>query len=161
MNTWCLPWAVTTDKMYLDDLAYQNKVDRYAKDDKWVTLPLTNYGSETPKREQPRTEKQDISLWRYYGDYMNPISEQYLSMYNEPILFLRVMKVIDRGGNIPNLVSTDGRKLSIVHLQNDYNLYENQAQSQWVYAYQGMRKGIFTIDNEVFTLPIIPGMEGY
>ena len=161
MNTWCLPWAVTTDKMYLDDLAYQNKVDRYAKDDKWVTLPLTNYGSETPKREQPRTEKQDISLWRYYGDYMAPISEQYLSMYNEPILFLRVMKVIDRGGNIPNLVSTDGRKLSIVHLQNDYNLYENQAQSQWVYAYQGMRKGIFTIDNEVFTLPIIPGMEGY
>jgi AraC-like DNA-binding protein len=144
MNTWCLPWAVTSEKMYLQDLEDLLMVARYGKSDKWVTL-----GS------QPRTEVVESAQ---PDDFIcNPPRK---GMYYEPVLFLRVMKVIDTGGRYPNLKSTNGHALRIVHMQNDAFLYNSNTQSlQWLLHYLAGRKNVY-VDNVKTDIPIIPGTEG-
>ena len=81
-------------------------------------------------------------------------------MYYEPVLFLRVMKVIDTGGRYPNLKSTNGHALRIVHMQNDAFLYNSNTQSlQWLLHYLAGRKNVY-VDNVKTDIPIIPGTEG-
>ena len=162
MNTWCLPWAVTSEKMRMVDLADQSKVDRYAKDDKWVTLPLFTIGATNTQRESPRTKVEStVHPEDYIGKSGLPRAQQTLGMYNEPILFLRVMKVEDKGGNKPNLKSTDGRDLSIVHMQDDASYYRSFVQNAlWVTRYYSIKNDCFTIDNERYDLPAIPDLKG-
>jgi hypothetical protein len=161
MNSWCLPWMISDHRMRLADLEKPATVAYYGKSDKWVTLPLHHVGTTNTKREEPRTAS-DISVnpYNYIGNYELPRSDQKLGMYNEPILFLRVMKVEDKGGKIPNLTSTDHKKLEIVHLQDDASLYRGMFQNmQWVSGYSNVRNDCFYLDDELHKLPAIAGCD--
>ena len=82
-----------------------------------------------------------------------------LSMYNEPVVFMRFMKVEDLGGSNPNLVSKDGRKLTVVHLQNQKLLYELHHHALWSAMYMSGRSSLITIDNVTTRVPDIAGLE--
>ena len=157
INTWCLTWPMTQDKMYLQDVANQDMVNRHAKDDKWVTLPLEEPTYVMPCRE-PRTQAEHSAkpsdyIGRYgYGDTPKT------NVFNEPVCFFRVMKVKDKGGKNPNLVSTDGRRLTIVHLLNDAKAYELSFQGKWAHNYSTNTTGYF-VDNKLYGIPAISGLE--
>ena len=160
MNSWCLPWAVTSERMYLQDLTDQSKVDRYAKDDKWVTLPLYSKGANNTKREDYRKVAETSAKPEdFIGKYALPRSRQKLGMYNEPVLFLRVMKVTDMGGKTPCLTSNDHKELTVVHMQNN-KYYYDAVNMTWLTGYTIGRKN-FIIDNEPFNVPTIPGLENF
>lgn len=73
-------------------------------------------------------------------------------MFLEPVLVMRVMYITDNGGKVPNLVSDDGRKLSIVHLQDDPYLYRSGYQYFWVFPYL-VANGSYLVDNAVYEMP--------
>ena len=87
--------------MHLQDINNETLVNKYAKNDKWVTLPLHG----TTQRREPRTETElsfdpkDWLIQHYKGEYAT-------NMFNEPILFVRFMKVEDDGSK---LFRTTGR----------------------------------------------------
>lgn len=66
------------------------------------------------------------------------------------------MKVNDNGGKSPNLVSQDGRKLKVVHLQDDKTFYDMQFQASWIIDYLGYNTNAFYLDNKLYALPDIP-----
>ena len=112
---------MTTDKIYLQDVADQDVINRHAKDDKWVTLPLTKIGVEfstTPRRSPRTTALARARPADFIGNY-GPTSTPKTHVFNEPVLFLRVMKVNDEGGPDPNLTSKDGRHLTVDNQQVD------------------------------------------
>jgi hypothetical protein len=131
MTEWQSPWAISDDKMYLDDVTKKEMVNKYAAADKWVRLPYVMAGVKSDQGE-PRTKVEATAsptdyLWKDGSFVTNKTS-----IFNEPVLFMRVMWVEDNNNNVPNLVSTDGRKLTIVHMQNDDNLYRPLTQCVWV-----------------------------
>ncbi len=136
-----MPWAISNDKMYLTDIADASLVSRYAKNDKWVTLPLY----ETTVRRQPRTQAvADVKL----SDYIGSTSPK-TNMFNEPVLFIRFMKVEDKAGTTPNLVSMDGRQLTVEHMQ--YDELMNQCNLSWnLYMSADWPSALF-IDNQHVT----------
>ena len=158
MTTYCLPWAMTTDKIYLQDIADQAMVDRHAKDDKWVRLPLAS-GPNQPAgaRRTPRTKAESVKPGDFIGKY-GKTSTTKGGMFNEPVLFVRVMYVDDNGGNKPNLVSQDGRKLKVVHLQGYEEIYSGDKQATWSGTYAINAKLQTTLDNVQYTPPAIPGL---
>ena len=156
MNTWCLPWAMTTQKMYLTDVTDAELVSRHAKNDKWVTLPIY----KTVQRRQPRTQvEQSSKPSDYIGHYDVPVADQKLNMFNEPVLFLRVMKVDDKIGPYANLYSQDNRHLSIVHMLNLELLYKGRTQVQWVENYVQGRTSALSVDNVITICPPIAGWQ--
>lgn len=122
---------MTDDKMYLQDVANQTMVDRHAKDDKWVRLPLAA-GPMQPLKDHrtPRTKAESVKPADFIGKY-GKTSTSKGNMFNEPVLFLRVMYVDDPGGKMPNLVSQDGRKLRVVHMQGNEEIYLGNKQGLW------------------------------
>ena len=75
----------------------------------------------------------------------------HLGMYNEPVLFVRVMTVKDAGGNKATLESEDGRKLTVVHLQDDLTWYKGM--NNFVEALGSINLMKFTdLDNEHYTI---------
>ena len=157
MTSWNLLWPMSTEKMYLQDVASQDMVNRHAKDDKWVTLPI----SDNPNvRRQPLTVAAvSAQPADFIGKYA-PGDIQRTNIFNEPVSFLRVMKVTDSGGKKPNLVSQDGRRLTVVHLQNDGSAYFGHMQSLWAATYcMSSDQGLFTLDNQTYYAPIVPGWE--
>ena len=75
----------------------------------------------------------------------------HLGMYNEPVLFVRVMTVKDKGGNKATLESEDGRKLTVVHLQDDLTWYKGM--NSFVEALGSINLMKFTVlDNEPYTI---------
>ena len=63
MTTWNIPWKMWDDKMNFGDLSIQEKVDKFAANDKWVTLPLAG----KTNRQQPRTSaNSDMIRWQNY-----------------------------------------------------------------------------------------------
>ena len=159
VSTYCLPWPVTEDKMYLQDVADQAKVNRHAADDKWVRLPLsTGKGVGTGARRKPRTQAESVKPKDFIGVYGRNGLPTKSSLLNEPVLFLRIMYVEDNGGKTPNLVSRDGRRLSIVHLQDDKVLYDSFRQCIWGTNYcTNVIQNLYTLDNQPFTAPLIDG----
>lgn len=154
MTTYCLPWAISSDKMYLQDIADQAMVNRHAKDDKWVVLPLTvGDGTSYGPRRSPRTKAEPVKPGDFIGVYGQDGAPTKTSMFNEPVLVLRVMYVKDEGGKNPNLVSLDGRNLSIVHLQDDATLYRSDYQSFWAAPYLISSTEFFTLDNVRYEMP--------
>ena len=153
MTLWQSPWAITTDKMYLDDVASQQMVNKYAAADKWVRKPeIVANGFENPG--VPRTQAEASArpedfLWKD-GQFATTKT----SIFNEPVLFLRVMYVNDDGGKTPNLVSTDGRRLYVVHMLDHKKSYEMFNQAQWaiqVYANcNPADKSAYWLDNQRF-----------
>ena len=130
MTLWQSVWASTDDKMYLDDVTSQQMVNKYAAADKWVRLPQpVPNGFEipgTPRTQAEASVRPEDYLWKN-GNFATTKT----SIFNEPVLFMRVMYVNDNGGKKPNLVSTDGRHLSIVHLLDDRVAYTSFFQSVW------------------------------
>ena len=155
MTAYNCPWAMSTDKIYLQDVASQAMVNRHAKDDKWVRLPLTidSKGETTGPRRTPRTTAESVKPRDFIGVYGIEGSPTKTNMFNEPVLVMRVMYVTDNGGIEPNLVSDDGRRLSIVHLQDDKDLYRSNYQSFWAIAYSVSATYFYTLDNEQYEMP--------
>ena len=154
MTTYCLPWAMSSDKMYLQDIASQDMVERHAKEDKWVRLPYTVAdGAPAGARRSPRAWPEPVKPRDFIGVYGIEGSPTKTNMFNEPVLVMRVMYVKDEGGVEPNLVSEDGRQLSIVHLQDDKELYQDSIQSFWAFNYVVASIISFYLDNEVYQMP--------
>ena len=153
---WTMPWAMTQEKLFLQDIASQDMVNRHAKDDKWVTLPLhidqDNFGKGL--RREPRSQTVNVKP----SDCIDTKNNR-LGMYNEPVLFLRVMKVKDMGGESmkPNLVSEDGRQLTVVHMLDDAKLYNSSFQSFWAPAYCNNCSWQFYLDNQLHKIAPIAG----
>ena len=124
MTTWNIPWNVSADEMRFSDLSDQEYVDDKAADDKWVRLPLAGQ----TERQEPRTSANDSKIgWRNYIWSKNDKNFYYpgvKSMFNEPVLIMRLMKVSDQGGKRPYLKSQDGRKLKVVKMQDNQQMYD-------------------------------------
>lgn len=151
MTKWNMLWPMTNVKMTAGDIGNADMIARHASDDKWVTLPLYKIAG----RQQPRTvvdEDTDPRNFLLNGRQRPPKT----NMFNEPVLVLRTLRVADHGGKVPNLVSTDGRQLQVVHLQNDSQLYQGFEQGKWV-IYGSENRKDFYIDNQLSPLPDIPG----
>jgi hypothetical protein len=114
------------DPMFLQDLTSKDKVNMYAADDMWVTLPwyttgqigpegegkISDYTHEKPRESAYNSISCNLFDWNETTmDFENP---EYKSMYNEPIVFCRLMAVHDTGSQ--ELVSTDGRQFKVVQL---------------------------------------------
>jgi hypothetical protein len=127
MTRYMTPWPVTNDEILFSDLGNQSKVDQWAAKDKWVTLPLVDLadpdGNYT-KREQPRTSAYNSPKASNFVMTENGTFIDHLGMYNEPVLFVRVMTVKDAGGNEATLESEDGHKLTVVRLQDNSAWYK-------------------------------------
>lgn len=149
MTLWHTLWAKSNDKMALQDVTSNDLVSRYAARDKWVRLPW----SGSAQRQQPRTTVETSAmpadfLWQNGG-----FRTQKTNMFNEPVLFFRLMYVEDDGGKVPNLVSTDGRQLTVVHMQNDAYLYNMFAQASWCLLSDAVRQNCTTFDNQQVVVP--------
>ena len=161
INHWCRTWVMTQDKMYLQDVANQEMVNRYAKTDKWATLPLSevalaHYGG--PRRPS-RTQAEPSANPRDYIGIYDRDDAQKTNMFNEPVCFLRVMKVKDFNNRRLNLVSEDGRHLSVEHLLNNYTLYDQAVQSSWAILYSSLCKVVVRLDNVKYEIQPVKGLE--
>ena len=154
MTRYMTPWPVTNEEILFSDLGNQAKVDQWAAKDKWVTLPLVdlaNPGADYTKREQPRTRAYSNPRALNFVMTENGTFIDHLGMYNEPVLFVRVMTVKDAGGNRATLESEDGRKLTVVHLQDDLTWYKGM--NNFVEALAAINVMKFTdLDNEPYTI---------
>jgi hypothetical protein len=155
INNWCRTWPMSNDKMYLQDVANQAMVDRYARFNKWSILPLHGgSGEHRPVRTKAETSAKPSD---YIGHFGANGGTSKTDIFNEPVCFLRVMKVKDLNNKRFNLVSANGRKLTIVHVQDDKEAYGKDYQSHWALSYIHGIRSIF-LDNKVYTLPPIPGL---
>jgi hypothetical protein len=158
-DTWHLTWAMTDRKIYLQDVADQTMVDRYAKDDKWVTLPQRRANQEHfqgPRRQHRTQAATSAKPSDYIGRY-NTNDVQNTNIFNEPVCFFRVMKVKDIGKKKANLVSTDGRRLRVVHLQNNYEAYETYLNAIWVGVYNTSLNYIYLDNQHYGQIGVVPG----
>ena len=125
MTMWLKPWAITNDEMHFEDLSNQSKVDKYAANDKWVTLPLHG----TTERQKPKTNANNSVYGRGQYEYDTKTKDFYTpgltGIFKEPVLIMRLMKVTDNGGTTPNLTAQDGTKLKVVKLVENPYLYNN------------------------------------
>ena len=125
MTMWLKPWAITNDEMHFEDLSNQDKVVKYAANDKWVTLPLHG----TTERQKPKTNANNSVYGRGQYEYDTKTKDFYTpgltGIFKEPVLIMRLMKVTDNGGTTPNLTAQDGTKLKVVKLVENPYLYNN------------------------------------
>ena len=145
MTKWQALWPMTNDKITLQDAADQTMVNKYGSVIKWQKYPRTVAESSISPED---------CLWKN-----GKFATDKCSIFNEPVLFLRFMKVEDKKGKTPNLISTDNRRLSIVHLQNDKAAYKSENQSRWVAMYVSISSlKQFYIDNKSGDVPAIAGL---
>ncbi|MBR4898024.1 MAG: hypothetical protein IKZ48_04480 [Prevotella sp.] len=153
MTKWQALWPVTDDKMMLEDVASQAMVDKYTKGDKWQKSPRT-------------TAEASASI----ADYLwkdRDFATAKTSIFKEPVLCFKVIKVTDKGGKgKPNLESQmldsqPGPLLRIVHLQNDRTLYRGASQSMYAAPYIQDSKNAFFLNGQLFRVKPIPGSEGF
>ena len=158
MTTWNIPWKMWDDKMNFGDLSIQEKVDKFAANDKWVTLPLAG----KTNRQQPRTSaNSDLIRWQNYmwsKNDKNFYNSNAKSMFNEPVLIMRLMKVNDQGGKRPYLKSQDGRKLKVVKMLDNEQMYVgifNRIQNQLLKQYTsgGDLQSVY-LDNEQYIIEL-------
>ena len=105
------------ERILLQDIANQTLVERYAPD-RLAQMPMihgmgvtdTKKPCEMRTKADPRAK--DVTNYFYnataFANYTNP-----LSMWNEPVLFFRVTKVLDRGENNHADVTLDGHTLTL------------------------------------------------
>ena len=116
MNAWTRYAHGQQEEMLLQHLASNDKVSMYADQDEWVTLPWFVSGNQG-HYEQPRSSAyasvvcSDFDWSESTVDYKR---SGYVSMYNEPVVFFRIMAVHDIGKQ--ELRSEDGRELTQIHL---------------------------------------------
>ena len=158
MTKYNLMWPMTTNKIYLQDVADQAKVTRYAAADKWSGLPLYVSKTKSPVQRTPMTT---AAASAQPADFIGNFTRQgtpRTNMWGEPVWFIRVCKIEDKGGQVPNTIATDGRRFTIVHLQNDKMMYNGMMQAQWALNYSYDNKD-FYLDNQQRIMPPIPGFD--
>ncbi len=148
MTKWQVFWPVSSTKMHLQDAGDIDLVRQFGNHNKWVPDWL-------------HRKMADVSAPENYSwdSERGGFRTNKTSLLMDRILFFRVMKVTDNGGNVPNLVSQDGRKLYVVHLQDDKMLYRQYFQAFWAFGYQTHRNKIFFLNNKQHTVKAIPGTE--
>ena len=144
MNKWQVFWPMTDDMMYLEDVTSQDMVDKYAPGDKWQKTNRRTKAAAKVAREDCQ--------WRD-GNFVN----DQVTIFNEPVIYMRVIKITDNGGKRPNLVAQDGTKLKVVHLQNDAVAYQARLQSLWALNFSVDMNDAFFVDNKVYQIPPLPG----
>ena len=157
MTQYMLPWPLTDTRMTFYDLGSQSMVERYAAKDKWVTLPLTNLAQKNndpynTKREEPRTSAYQTLKVENFIKSADGSFTDHLGMFNEPVLFLRVMTVKDAGGNKATLVSEDGRRLTVVHLMDNANMYDTKFNYTLNQGLRTIRNDLIFLDNEAYNM---------
>jgi hypothetical protein len=140
---WQKPWPMTTDLMGYQDAANQALVDKYSEGDKW---------QRKPKRTKAETS---ISVEDYYWEN-GGIAKT--SIFNEPVLNFFVMRIEDNGGLKPNLVSDTKTQYEIVHLSNNYSIYNGCLHSSWASNYTVDSQNLFFLDNEPYKVKQLPGI---
>ena len=112
-SKWVLPWVIDNRKICLQDVADQQLVNEYNQD-KWVVLPL--YGQL--ERGKPRTAA-DGNAKTPSNYFLNngTFATNSTGMYNEPVIFMRIMRLRDKGK--PNETSPEGHKLKVLCHQTD------------------------------------------
>ena len=152
MTKWQARWPMSDDKMYLDDVANQQMINKYAAADKWVRLQQETPDGTVPGG--PRTKPESSARPEDYLWKKTDFATKKTSIFNEPVLFLRVMYVEDPGGKMPNLTATDGTKLKIVHMQDNKNLYLGFVQMYWgSIMYLNINgKPTLWLDNELYKI---------
>ena len=145
MTKWQALWPTTDDQMRLKDVTDQAMIDKYAKGDKWQKSPRT-------------TAETSVVTDDYYWKN-GAFATKKTSIFKEPVLFLRVMKVTDEGGPIPQLVSEKKTRLKVVHMQNDAYLYRSNYQTTWAVPYSSDSQTLFFLNNKLFPVKQIPGFK--
>ena len=162
LTRWHMPWAMGQYPMSLQDVADARYVTAMSWIDKWVTLPwhldedwdIT--GGERGKMRIVVENSADPADYLWDAEAQDFATHK-TSMYNEPVLFIRMMKVNDMG-RFPTLQSADGRvKFSILHHQNSEDGYSMGAGRIWTNTFMVARKELLEVDNQ---LVVIPDLEG-
>ena len=108
----------TNVPILLSDLYSQDMVDKYAKD-AYAIAPISSlFGGDnaTPRsiRTQAEPGRFSIKVTDYFYEVVKWTAGEYKkSMWNEPVLFLRVAKVYDRGMLDHSTKTTDGQELTL------------------------------------------------
>ena len=146
MTKWQAAWPITDDQMRISDVTSQEKLNKYAKGDKWQKNPRTKVESNV-----------------YASDYIwenGAFKTDKTTLFKEPVLMFRVMKIKDKGGKKPYLYDTSGNYYKVVHLQNDATLYHSATQAMWAASYGPDSQENFFLDNKLYPLKKIDGL-GY
>ena len=115
-----------------------------------TTLDITDGGKEGMSFDDLNAVKLYFKLQEMAAD---GTFADHLGMFNEPVLFLRVMTVKDAGGNKATLVSEDGRRLKVVHLQDNAALYRGMFNWSEAFNYSTFIQFI-DLDNEHYTMDL-------
>ena len=159
MTEWNGTWPITSRLIFLQDLSDDLQVRGHAYPDKWTRLGYYKDGSHIDKATERTTVETDCKVSDYVlsKDQRTPRK----GMWNEPVLIVRLMKVKDNGGNVPNLTSTDGRKLRVVHLRDSEAIYKFRPHVSAILGIPAHTSLCFFLDNQLYKLPKIPGMEQF
>lgn len=139
---WEGDWTMSSQPMYLDDVANQQMVNTYATD-KWVVLPFWSDDYTLP-RQSKRTAV-DVNggkVSRYLlknGQFVDATAR---NMYNEPVLFFRTMWMEDF-----KQANADGHKMTVL-----YHTPPKVAVSfdlGWYSYFISLASQYLTVDNEL------------
>ena len=142
-------WPVTGEKMAYEHLYDNGKVQAAVKDDKWVPLP---WEGETQRHIPTMTASANNDFNRFLPDRLTgQFPADHMGMFDEPVLVVRLMKVTDNGGKIPNILSQDGRRLTKVHVQDLRNYYRGELNDVSYLNFKAFLDAIF-VDNELYQM---------
>ena len=109
------PKSFTNTPILLQDIANQDKVNQYANES--ITKRPMSWPEQTkipsPIRTQADPRANDVTNYFYDAETFNAGNNP-MSMWNEPVLFFRVAKVLDKGEKDYETTTTDGRKLTLL-----------------------------------------------
>jgi hypothetical protein len=152
-TAWQWLWPVSNTQITLQDLTNQALVMRYGAADKWASLPIKTGPTTRTERRTPRTQAETSVKPAdfFYKDGRFATAKR--SLWNEPVLFMRMAKIVDPGHRQLNLESTDGRHFRVVHMQTEDALYKQNISSTWAISASADRVKSFYIDNVPTPLP--------
>ena len=152
-TAWQWLWPVSNTQITLQDLTNQALVTRYAAADKWACLPIQTGMTTHTERRTPRTQAETSVKPAdfFYKDGRFATAKR--SLWNEPVLFMRMAKIVDPGHRQLNLESTDGRHFRVIHMQTEKGLYSQNISSTWAIPASADRVKGFYIDNVPTPLP--------
>ena len=146
----------SNDIIYLQDIADQNMVNKYATDT-YAVQPLADLTSPSssdakrPVRTQTDQRARDVS--NYYYDINTFNNATYPgSMWNEPILFFRYTRIRDCGDSNYDTKTVDGHTLTLVH-ERDWTVPDRTDDRNEAYDYYKNFPAIVwqtVLDNAVF-----------
>jgi hypothetical protein len=142
-SKWVLPWVIDNRKICLQDVADQQLVNEYNQD-KWVVLPLR----KQVERGKPRTAA-DGNAKTLSNYFLNngTFATNSTGMYNEPVLFMRIMRLEDEGK--PCETSPEGHKLKVLCHQTDRAITEGLYSHMWAINATENKTQVYVDDKQV------------